>query len=101
MYKLLVGITISAGLSTTLLYGLRPADIIQSATITVAAANTAQLRTALELYYADHDAYPLVYQGTALVNALSPYLQSQPFDATVFQYAPAQDGQSYSLSSTL
>lgn len=75
-------------------------DIIAQAKASVNGANVHQLATVLELYYSDHDTYPKVSGGKALVDTLETegYLRSRPLDADVFKYEPKADGQDYSLS---
>ena len=73
--------------------------ILGAATDTANAANAHQFRTAIELYYLDHNVYPSARTGDQLVNILSAegYIEGQPLDASVFAYEQKDGGQSYSL----
>lgn len=75
-------------------------DIINNAKTTVNSANVYQLSTALEMYYLDHNAYPPVQGGTALVDLLSAedYIKNKPLDPSVFLYQPVSNGQNYQLA---
>ncbi len=74
-------------------------DIIAQAKASVNGANVHQLATVVELYYSDHNSYPKVVGGEALIDTLESegYIQSRPLDPKVFQYEPKNDGQDYSL----
>lgn len=73
--------------------------LLGAATDTANAANIRQFRTAIELYYLDHNTYPSARTGNQLVSILSAegYIDGQPLDASVFAYEQRDDGQSYSL----
>lgn len=73
--------------------------ILSAATDTANAANIRQFKTAIELYYLDHHAYPSARTGDQLVNILSTegYIEGKPIDASVFAYEQRDGGQSYSL----
>ena len=75
-------------------------DIIAQAKASVNGVNVHQLATVIELYYLDHDSYPAVSGGEALVTELATegYIQSRPLDANVFNYTPTENGQNYSLT---
>lgn len=91
----LIGASLTvAGLS------LPVADILTSAANAANAANRYQLATALELYYADHQSYPAVSGGEALINTLlaGDYIDRQPLDPSVFQYEAEANGQVYALA---
>ena len=75
-------------------------DIINQAKASVNGANVHQLATVIELYYMDHDSYPNVSGGEALVNELATegYIQNRPLDANSFNYESKLSGQDYSLT---
>jgi type II secretory pathway pseudopilin PulG len=75
-------------------------DIIASATDATNSVNIQQLKTALELYYSDHDSYPPVADGTQLIEILwkENYIQNKPLNPSVFIYQRSADGQNYILS---
>lgn len=75
-------------------------DILNQAKSAVNGANVHQLATALEIYYLDHEAYPNVSGGQALVDTLEQegYIQNRPLDANVFAYAVKDGGENYSLA---
>ena len=74
-------------------------DIIAQAKASVNGANVHQLATVIELYYSDHDSYPTVSGGEALIETLESegYIRNKPLDPKVFNYEPKQNGQEYSL----
>lgn len=74
-------------------------DILASAKSSVNSANVYQLSTALELYYLDHNSYPAVKGGDALVSILQSekYIKNRPLDPSVFNYQAEKNGQDYSL----
>mgnify|MGYP001576297940 CR=1 FL=1 len=79
---------------------LKADDIIASATSAANTANVHQFATVLELYYSDHNSYPQVTGGPAMIDELydEGYLRSKPLDSTVFEYSSKEGGQDYSLS---
>lgn len=78
---------------------LKADDMIASATSAANTANVHQFATALELYYSDHNSYPHVTGGSAMIDELydEGYVRSKPLDSTVFEYSPKAGGQDYSL----
>lgn len=74
-------------------------DIIKSATSATNGANLHQIATVLELYYSDHQSYPLATDGQKLIDELKAqdYIRTVPLDASVFIYAAKDNGQDYSL----
>lgn len=75
-------------------------DIINSAKSAANGANRHQLATVVELYYSDHNSYPNVSGGEALIDTLEAggYIRNRPLDPKVFNYEPKQNGQEYSLT---
>jgi len=75
-------------------------DLISTTKNVVNQTNVAQLETVLELYYSDHNSYPDVSGGKALVDTLESqgYIQNEPLDPTVFNYQPKDNDQNYSLT---
>ncbi len=75
-------------------------DIINQAKASVNGANIHQLATVMEIYYMDHNTYPTVSGGEALIDTLESegYLRSRPLDANVFKYESKDNGQDYSLA---
>ena len=99
----LLSTIISAFLGSVLLVNgvlLHTDDIINQAKASVNGANVHQLATVMEIYYMDHNTYPNVSGGEALVNTLESegYLRSRPLDANVFKYEAKNNGQDYSLA---
>ena len=74
-------------------------DILAETRSVVNGANMHQLATVIELYYSDHNFYPNVSGGEALVDTLEQgnYIQSRPLDPSIFNYEPQKNGQDYSL----
>ena len=74
-------------------------DITNQAKSAVNGANFHQLATVMEIYYNDHDSYPNVSGGEALINKLESegYIRNRPLDPNVFKYESEKDGQDYSL----
>lgn len=68
-------------------------DVINEAQRVTNETNVHQLATILELYYLDHDTYPDVSGGEALIESLyrNGYLLSKPRDAKIFTYEPRGD----------
>lgn len=79
---------------------LKTDDIIDQAKASVNGANVHQLATVIEIYYMDHDSYPNVSGGEALINTLESegYIKSRPLDPKVFQYELKSGGEDYSLT---
>lgn len=79
---------------------LKTDDIIDQAKASVNGANVHQLATVMEIYYMDHNTYPNVSGGEALVNTLESegYLRSRPLDPKVFNYETKNNGQDYLLA---
>ncbi len=75
-------------------------DIINSAKSAANGANMHQLATVIELYYSDHNEYPNVSGGTALIDTLEQngYIRNRPLDAKAFQYEPENNAQDYTLT---
>lgn len=61
-------------------------------------ANIHQLTTALEMYYSEHDHYPITTVNDRLLAELEPYLRNEPAGLKDLIYGPANDGQNYKLS---
>lgn len=74
-------------------------DIINQAKASVNGANVHQLATVMEIYYMDHNTYPNVSGGEALINELETggYIQNRPLDPSAFNYEAKLNGQDYSL----
>ena len=79
---------------------LKTDDIIDQAKASVNGANVHQLATVMEIYYMDHDSYPNVSGGEALIDTLESegYIKSRPLDPSVFQYELKSGGEDYSLT---
>lgn len=84
---------------------LHSEDIMRSAQSAVNGANIHQLATALEVYYSDHDTYPLVpagriADGASMIDALydAGYIRNKPNNPGAFRYEPKSNGQDYLLS---
>ncbi len=96
MNSLLASIIATVLGSTLIINGLnvRVDDILDSAKLAVNQTNVYQLDTALELYYSDHNAYPDVSTGTALVDLLESegYITSRPLDPGVYEYTLTETG---------
>jgi hypothetical protein len=77
-------------------------DILNQAKASANGANLHQLATVVELYYSEHDTYPTVSGGEALVNTLESegYIRNRPLDPNVFKYEPKNNGQDYVLKLT-
>ena len=75
-------------------------DVINQAKASVNSANVHQLATVMEIYYMDHDTYPNVSGGEALINTLESegYIRNRPLDPKVFAYESKSNGQDYSLA---
>ena len=75
-------------------------NIINNTKSTVNQANVHQLATVIELYYSDHNSYPEVSGGEALVDTLQSdgYIENRPLDPSVFNYQTKNNGQDYSLT---
>lgn len=75
-------------------------DILNQAKSAVNGANVHQLATVMEIYYSDHDSYPNVSGGEALIDILEQdgYIQNRPLDPNVFKYEPKANGQDYTLA---
>lgn len=56
--------------------------------------NTHQLATVLELYYLDHNTYPNVEGGDALIETLykEGYIKTKPTNPSIFQYEIKNQG---------
>ncbi len=89
----LVGLTLTIG-------GLSfNADDILNDTKTAAnSANVHQLATALELYYSDHEQYPMALSTGELLVQLEPYLRNKPSEIKGLVYQATENGQNYKLS---
>ena len=74
-------------------------DITNQAKSAVNGANIHQLATAVEVYYSDHNSYPNVSGGEALIEELESegYIRNRPIDPNVFKYESEMNGQDYSL----
>lgn len=79
---------------------VRASDVIDQAKVSVNGANMHQLATVVELYYSDHDTYPNVTGGKALIETLQSegYIRNRPLDPDVFTYEPKNNGQDYFLT---
>ena len=73
--------------------------ILSDAKNAVNQANVHQFATVLEIYYLDHNEYPDVRGGEALVELLSRdnYIMNRPLDPSVFDYEPKNNAQDYTL----
>lgn len=74
-------------------------DIVTDATKATNGANLHQLATVAEVYYSDHDTYPTVSGGEALIDLFEKegYIRNKPIDSKVFIYEPIRGGQDYVL----
>ena len=75
-------------------------DILASASSATDQANLYQFRTALDLYYVDHNSYPDVVGGAALLDALKNgnYIrENAPPNLNNFSYQADNNGQNYLL----
>ncbi|KKU25535.1 MAG: hypothetical protein UX37_C0019G0001 [Microgenomates group bacterium GW2011_GWA2_46_16] len=74
-------------------------DIVNQAKASVNGANVHQLATVIELYYSDHNFYPNVSGGEALINTLESdgYIRNRPLEPNVFQYEIKNGGEDYLL----
>lgn len=83
---------------------LHSEDIMRSAQSAVNGANIHQLATALEVYYSDHDTYPLapagIADGASMIDALydAGYIRNKPNNPEAFRYELKSNGQDYKLS---
>lgn len=79
---------------------LNSEDVINTAKDTVNQANIHQIATVLELYYLNHDQYPVVEGGEELINLFEEekLIRNRPLDANVFHYTTLANGQDYDLS---
>jgi len=79
---------------------LNSEDVINTAKNTVNQANVHQIATVLELYYLNHDQYPTVEGGEALIDLFKEekLIRNRPLDASVFHYTTIANGQDYELS---
>jgi hypothetical protein len=89
-------------MGTTVMVGavsLDTDEIVDHSMNVVAGANIHQLATALEMFYMDHDRYPTVSGGEALVRVLERgrYIRNAPLDPTLFIYEPVNSAQDYNL----
>ena len=73
--------------------------VVERAEKVTASANLHQLATVLELYHLDHNEYPDVSGGKALVDLLERerYIRSRPLEPEVFWYESKDNGQDYLL----
>lgn len=74
-------------------------DVLGEAKKAVNGANLHQIATVLEVYYLDHDQYPEVKGGEALIELFEDggYIRNRPLDPDVFSYESTKNGQDYSL----
>lgn len=74
-------------------------DVLEEAKRVSNLTNRHQLATVLELYYLDHNTYPEVTSGTALIETLynEGYLDTKPRDPSIFKYK-INNQEDYSLS---
>jgi len=75
-------------------------DLLASASSATNQANMYQFRTALDLYYIDHNSYPNVSSGSAMINELKDgnYIrENSPLNSDSFKYQVKDNGQDYSL----
>lgn len=99
----LLSTIIAAALGSVLVVNgvvINATDVINQAKASVNGANIHQLTTVMELYYLDHDEYPNVTGGEALINELESngYIKNRPLDANAFNYQPKDSAQDYSLA---
>jgi len=95
LISILTGLTIEAGVLGT----LEVDDILANALNAANSTNVHQFATALELYYSDHNYYPLTQSGPEMISLLysENYIKSLPFDTSMFNYQPLENGQDYQL----
>lgn len=73
-------------------------DILNETRLTVNTANLHQLAVALELYYLDHNYYPLTNESNELFIQLKPYLKNPPTGTEAYVYQVLNRGQEYQLN---
>ncbi|MDP3770354.1 MAG: hypothetical protein Q8R40_05465 [bacterium] len=75
-------------------------DIVHSAQSAANSLNTHQIATVLELYYSDHQRYPMAINTEKLIDELvgQDYLHTRPIDESIFHYTSKSNGQDYSLT---
>ena len=95
LISILAGLTIESGILGT----LEVDDILANALNSANSANIHQFATALELYYSDHNHYPLAQSGEKTISLLynENYIKSLPLDKSVFDYQSLKNGQDYEL----
>ena len=78
---------------------VRTDDVINQAKASVNGANIHQLATVIELYYSNHESYPNVSGGVALIETLESegYIRNRPLDPKVFLYESKNNGQDFLL----
>lgn len=74
-------------------------EIITKAHDVVNVANMHQLATVAELYYSNHDHYPLAHSGEELITLFEQehYILNRPLDPAEFLYDARNNGQDYTL----
>jgi len=93
IFASLVGLTLTiGGLS------INVGDILNDTKTAANSANIYQLTTALEMYYSEHDYYPMTRVNDQLLAELGPYLRNKPSGLEDLIYRPSADGQDYELS---
>ena len=67
---------------------VRTDDVINQAKASVNGANIHQLATVIELYYSNHESYPNVSGGVALIETLESegYIRNKPLYPKIFLY---------------
>ncbi len=95
IFLLLVGTTLTVNGMV-----VKADDILASANLAVGQVNIHQFETALELYYLNHNSYPDVTGGAALIDELKreDYIrENRLVNVDDFNYQVKEDGQDYSL----
>lgn len=101
--RLILSFLIASLIGTTIIVNgvtLNAQDVLSETKKSVSGVNLHQIKTALELYYFDHNIYPPADSGEALFCLLREqgYIEGMAFDETIFNYDRGLDGQDYHLS---
>ena len=99
----LISATILIATMTFAINGIavKGADLLAGASLAVGQTNIQQFRTALDLYYIDHNRYPDAESGSDMITILERenYIrENNPINKDQFDYQVKDDGQNYSLA---